>query len=93
VAAGAIGFSTNRFRDHRDSRGVLCPGTLASADEVVLCARACAEAGGKMFDMHSDFVRVGGRRPPPPPPAPLSCAADDPGSGAERTFAILLSKS
>jgi N-acyl-D-aspartate/D-glutamate deacylase len=56
VAAGAIGFSTNRFRDHRDARGILAPGTLASADEVVMCAKACAEAGAKMFDMHSDFV-------------------------------------
>jgi N-acyl-D-amino-acid deacylase len=56
VEAGAIGFSTNRFRDHRDARGVLAPGTLASADEVVMCAKACAEGGAKMFDMHSDFV-------------------------------------
>lgn len=56
VEAGAIGFSTNRFRDHRDHRGVLAPGTLASADEVVMCAKACAEAGAIMFDMHSDFV-------------------------------------
>jgi len=55
VEAGAVGFSLNRWWEHRDSQGVLMAGTLADADEIVLCAKAMAEAGGGTFQMHNDF--------------------------------------
>ena len=55
VAAGAIGFSTNRFGGHRDTSGVLVPGTLADADEILMIGKAVAEAGGGMFEMAQDF--------------------------------------
>lgn len=55
VEAGALGFSTTRWWEHRDSEGVLCAGSLADADELVLCARAVAEGGGRVFQMHNDF--------------------------------------
>jgi len=55
VEAGALGFSITRWWEHRDADGVLCAGTLADADELVLCAKAVAEGGGCMFQMHNDF--------------------------------------
>lgn len=62
VQAGAIGFSTNRFGGHRDTSGVLVPGTLADADELIMIGKAVAEAGGGMFEMaqvsaHSRFIQ------------------------------------
>jgi N-acyl-D-aspartate/D-glutamate deacylase len=55
IAAGAIGFSTNRFAGHRDTKGVLVPGTLADADEILMVGRAVAEAGGGVYEMAQDF--------------------------------------
>jgi len=55
VAAGALGFSTTRWWEHRDNEGILCAGSLADADELILCARAVAEAGSHLFQMHGDF--------------------------------------
>ena len=43
VAAGAIGFSTNRLFAHRDVNGVLAAGTLADAEELALIGKAVAE--------------------------------------------------
>ena len=56
IQAGAVGFSTNRFSGHRDTSGVLVPGTLADVDEVVMIAKAVAEGGGGMFEMAADFA-------------------------------------
>ena len=55
IAAGAIGFSINRFAGHRDSHGVLVPGTLADADELIMIGKAVAEAGGGVYEMAHDF--------------------------------------
>ena len=43
-------------RGHRDTSGVLVPGTLADVDEVVMIAKAVAEGGGGMFEMAADFA-------------------------------------
>lgn len=51
IAAGAIGFSTNRLFAHRDTRGTLASGTLADAEELALIGKAVAEAGGTMFEI------------------------------------------
>jgi N-acyl-D-amino-acid deacylase len=55
IAAGAVGFSINRFAGHRDSHGVLVPGTLADADELIMIGKAVAEAGGGVYEMAHDF--------------------------------------
>ncbi len=55
IEAGALGFSTNRFYGHRDGNNTLAAGTLADVDEVVYMAKAMAEAGGGMLEMHNDF--------------------------------------
>ena len=54
-AAGAIGFSTNRFSGHRDTSGVMVPGTLGDADEMIMIGKAVAEAGGGVYEMAADF--------------------------------------
>ena len=51
IAAGAIGFSTNRLFAHRDTRGTLASGTLADAEELSMIGKAVAEAGGTMFEI------------------------------------------
>ena len=43
IAAGAVGFSINRFAGHRDTSGVLVPGTLADVDEILMIGKAVAE--------------------------------------------------
>jgi len=55
VAAGAMGFSTSRAIYHRDLRGVLMPGSLASSDEMLALARAIGEGGGGVFGANMDF--------------------------------------
>ena len=55
IAAGAIGFSTNRFSGHRDTSGVMVPGTLGDADEMIMIGKAVAEAGGGVYEMAADF--------------------------------------
>lgn len=56
IEAGAIGFSTSRTLLHRDSSGVLVPGTMAPEGELLAIGRAMAEAGGGVFEMASDFM-------------------------------------
>ncbi len=56
VAAGAIGFSTSRTLLHRDKSGLLIPGTLAGAEEMVALGRAVAEGGGGVLEMASDLM-------------------------------------
>ena len=61
IQAGAVGFSTNRFSGHRDTSGVLVPGTLADVDEVVMIAKAVAEGGGGIIVVRQ---QVGGHKSP-----------------------------
>jgi hypothetical protein len=55
VAAGALGFSTNRLGGHRDGQGVCVPGTLGSAYEYTQLARGAALGGGGVAQFVSDF--------------------------------------
>merc|ERR1719326_1087475 len=55
VAAGALGFSTSRAIYHRDMKGVLMPGSLASSDEMLALLRAIGEGGGGVFSANMDF--------------------------------------
>mmetsp|Transcript_81476 Transcript_81476/g.174518 ORF Transcript_81476/g.174518 Transcript_81476/m.174518 type:complete len:693 (-) Transcript_81476:57-2135(-) len=55
VAAGAMGFSTSRAIYHRDMKGVLMPGSLASSDEMLALLRAIGEGGGGVFGANLDF--------------------------------------
>lgn len=56
VDAGAIGFSCNRFANHRDVAGGLVPGTLSLPEEAVALSRAVAEGGGGLIEVVSDFT-------------------------------------
>ena len=40
---------------HRDTSGVVVPGTLADADEIIMIGKAVAEAGGGVYEMAQDF--------------------------------------
>jgi len=55
VAAGALGFSTNRLGGHRDGQGVCVPGTLGSAYEYTQLAKGAALGGGGVAQFVSDF--------------------------------------
>jgi N-acyl-D-amino-acid deacylase len=56
VAAGALGFSTNRLGGHRDGSGVCVPGTLGSAYEYTQLCRGAAAGGGGIAQFVSDFA-------------------------------------
>jgi N-acyl-D-aspartate/D-glutamate deacylase len=56
VAAGALGFSTSRTRNHRASDGRFTPSLTASEDELVGIARRMGEAGQGVFEIVSDFA-------------------------------------
>ena len=56
VAAGALGFSTNRLGGHRDGQGGCVPGTLGSAYEYSQLARGAAMGGGGVAQFVSDFA-------------------------------------
>ncbi len=51
MAAGAVGFSTGRFVEHRSSKGKLVPGTHANEDEVLALATAMGELGTGVFQI------------------------------------------
>jgi len=51
MAAGAVGFSTSRSRNHKTLGGELVPGTFAAFDELAGLARAMVEAGGGLFEV------------------------------------------
>ena len=45
MAAGAVGFSTGRFIEHRSIKGAIVPGTYASEDEVLALSHALGAKG------------------------------------------------
>ncbi len=53
VAAGAIGFSTNRLAMHTAKDGRPVPGTYAGVDELFAIGRAMAGAGGAVMEVIS----------------------------------------
>lgn len=55
VSAGALGFSTSRLLLHRDNKGILTPGALASQEEVLCICDAVAKGGGGVFEFSTDF--------------------------------------
>jgi len=56
IAAGALGFTTSRTRNHRASDGRFTPSLTASEDELVGIARRMGEAGQGVFEIVSDFA-------------------------------------
>jgi N-acyl-D-amino-acid deacylase len=55
VKAGAMGFSTSRLILHRDSSGVLTPGSLATELEMLALGHAVASGGGGVIEGVFDF--------------------------------------
>ncbi len=58
VAAGALGFTTSRTRNHRSSDGRPTPSLTASHEELVGISRRFGEAGTGVFEIVSDFRDV-----------------------------------
>lgn len=55
VAAGALGFSTNRLGGHRDGQGTCVPGTMGTSYEYTQLAKGAAMGGGGVAQFVSDF--------------------------------------
>ncbi len=58
VRAGALGFSTSRTPLHRAKDGRVVPGTTAGAAELTAIGEALAAAGGGVFHVAPDQVRL-----------------------------------
>ncbi len=56
IAAGALGFTTSRTRNHRASDGRFTPSLTAGEDELLGIARRMGEAGEGVFEIVSDFA-------------------------------------
>jgi N-acyl-D-amino-acid deacylase len=51
MTAGAVGFSTGRFIEHRSTRGATVPGTYAAEDEILALAGAMGEERRGVFQV------------------------------------------
>ena len=58
VAAGALGFTSSRTRNHRTRDGEPTPSLTAGPDEMLGIASALGEGGRGVFEMVADFVDV-----------------------------------
>ncbi|MCY4618996.1 MAG: amidohydrolase family protein [Chloroflexi bacterium] len=57
IAAGAVGFSSNRLLAHRTKEGELIPGTLAQYPELEAVAEGIEQGGGGVFQLVGPFER------------------------------------
>ncbi len=58
IAAGAVGFSSSRTRNHRTKEGEYTPSLTAGPDEMLGIARAIGEGGRGVFEMVADFAHL-----------------------------------
>jgi N-acyl-D-aspartate/D-glutamate deacylase len=58
IAAGAVGFSSSRTRNHRTKDGEYTPSLTASRAEMLGIARAIGEGGRGVFEMVADFAHI-----------------------------------
>lgn len=55
IAAGAVGFTSSRTKNHRTKDGEFTPSLTAGPDEMLGIARAIGEGGRGVFEMVADF--------------------------------------
>ena len=60
IAAGALGFTSSRTRNHRTKDGEPTPSLTAGPDEMLGIAAALGEGGRGVFEMVADFADVDG---------------------------------
>jgi N-acyl-D-aspartate/D-glutamate deacylase len=58
IAAGAVGFSSSRTRNHRTKDGEYTPSLTASPAEMLGIARAIGEGGRGVFEIVADFAHL-----------------------------------
>ncbi|HIF94112.1 MAG: amidohydrolase family protein [Myxococcales bacterium] len=58
IAAGAVGFSSSRTRNHRTKDGDYTPSLTASPAEMLGIAKAIGEGGRGVFEMVADFAHL-----------------------------------
>ncbi len=58
IAAGALGFTSSRTRNHRTKDGEPTPSLTAGPDEMLGIARAIGEGGRGVFEIVADFADV-----------------------------------
>jgi len=58
IAAGALGFSTSRTRNHKTSTGAYTPTLTAAPDELIGIAEGVGAAGTGVLQVVSDFLDV-----------------------------------
>lgn len=58
IAAGAVGFTSSRTRNHRTKDGEFTPSLTAGPDEMLGIAKAIGEGGRGVFEMVADFSHL-----------------------------------